>query len=67
MKKYPTRIMPTVQIVMKMTSNLGFTALRSITIEGSDSVVTPIIKDRTAPSCVPFASRTSAIGIVPLM
>lgn len=59
--------MPIVQIAIKTLSSLGFTALRNIIIDGSDNVVTPIIKDRTTPSCAPFASRASAIGIVPKM
>ena len=58
-------IIPAVQMAMKMPSSFGFTALRSIIIDGSDNVVTPIIKDRTTPSNAPFASKASAIGIVP--
>jgi hypothetical protein len=48
-----------------MPSSLGFTAFRSIIIDGRDSVVTPIIKERTTPSRAPFASKASAMGIVP--
>ena len=44
-------------IPMKIPSSFGLTALRSIIIEGSESVVTPIIKERTTPSKAPFASR----------
>ena len=65
LKKYPTMIMPTVHIAMKIPSNFGLTAFRNMITDGSESVVTPIIKDRTTPSCAPFASRASAIGIVP--
>ena len=36
-------------------------------IDGSDSVVTPIIKLSTTPSLAPFASRASAMGIQPNM
>ena len=57
--------MPIVQIPINSTSNLGLTALRSITIEGIDKVVTPIIKDSTVPSCAPLSSNASATGIVP--
>ena len=57
--------MPTVHIAMKIPSNFGLTAFRNMITDGSESVVTPIIKDRTTPSCAPFASRASAIGIVP--
>ena len=60
-------MMPAVQIAAKMPSSLGFTALRSKIIEGRDSVVTPIMKDKTTPSCAPFASSASAMGIVPKM
>ena len=57
--------MPTVHIAMKIPSSFGLTAFRNMIMDGSESVVTPIIKDRTTPSCAPFASRASAIGIVP--
>ena len=50
---------------MKMLSSFGLTALRSIIIDGRERVVTPIIKERTTPSKAPFASKASAIGIVP--
>ena len=50
---------------MNKPSSLGFTALRSIIIEGRERVVTPIIKDRTTPSCAPFARSASAMGIDP--
>ena len=50
LKKYPTIIMPTAQIPIKIESSLGFTALLSIINEGNDNVVTPIIKERTTPS-----------------
>ena len=40
-------------------------ALRSMIIEGKESVVTPIMKLSTVPSCAPFASSASAMGIVP--
>ena len=58
-------IIPIVHIAMKMPSSFGFTALRSIIIEGRDNVVTPIIKDKTTPRRAPFDSYASAIGIVP--
>lgn len=58
-------IIPTVQIAAKIASNLGFTAFFSIIIDGRESVVTPIIKDRTTPSLAPFARSASAIGIHP--
>ena len=35
--------------------------------KGKDKVVTPIIKDKTTPSCAPFANNASAMGIVPKM
>ena len=37
-------MIPDVHIAMKMPSSFGFTALRSMTIDGSESVVTAIIK-----------------------
>ena len=57
--------MPTAQIVINTASSLGFTALRSIIMDGKDNVVTPIIKERTTPSCAPFANSASAMGMVP--
>ena len=65
LKKYPTIIIPKVQIPMKSASNLGLTALRNIINDGKDKVVTPIINDRTTPSCAPLLNNASAIGIVP--
>ena len=53
------------QIPTNIPSSFGFTALRSIIIDGRESVVTAIINDRTTPSKAPFASRASAIRIVP--
>ena len=67
LKKYPTRIIPTVQIAMKMQSSLGFIAFFSIIIDGSESVITPIINARTTPSFAPFATSASAMGIQPKM
>ena len=52
-------------MAMKIPSSFGFTALRSIIIDGRESVVTPIIKDKTTPNNAPFVSRASAIGIQP--
>ena len=53
------------QIAINIPKSLGFTALRSIIIDGRESVVTAIINESTTPSNAPFASRASAIGIVP--
>ena len=58
-------IIPPVQIPRNKASNLGFTAFRSIIIEGRDKVVTAIIKDKIAPSWAPLANSASATGIVP--
>ena len=55
--------MPTAHITMKVASSLGFTALRSIIIDGNDNVVTAIINDNTVPSCAPLNSNASATGI----
>ena len=58
-------IIPSVHIPTNIPSSFGFTALRSIIIDGKDSVVTAIIKDSTTPSNAPLESRASEIGIVP--
>ena len=57
--------MPTVQIPINKAKSLGLIALRSIIIEGSDNVVTAIIKASIAPNCAPLYQRASATGIVP--
>ena len=64
LKTYPVRMIPTAQIPMKIPSSRGFTALRSITRLGRDSVMTPIMKAITTPSSAPFASSASTIGTV---
>lgn len=43
-------MIPIVQIAINTAKSLGFTAFRSIIIEGRDNVVTAIIKDSIAPS-----------------
>ena len=58
-------MIPTATIPIKMANNFGFTAFRSMIIEGSDSAVTPIIKARIVPRPAPFANRLSATGMVP--
>ena len=58
-------MIPTVQIPMKRPKSFGRIAFFNMIIDGRDSVVTPIIKDRTTPSLAPLASRASAIGIHP--
>jgi hypothetical protein len=65
LKKYPVIIIPITQITVNILSNLGFTAFLSIISDGSESVVTPIINERTTPSNAPFESRASAMEIVP--
>ena len=50
MNRYPTMMMPTVQAPMNSVSSLGLIALRSMMSEGSDRVVTAIMKDRMVPS-----------------
>ena len=42
-------MIPIVQITMKIPSSFGFTAFRSMIMEGSESVVIAIIKDSTTP------------------
>ena len=58
-------IMPVVQIPINITSSFGFTALRNMIIDGSDNVVTAIIKLRIVPNGAPLKSSASAIGTVP--
>ena len=65
LNKYPTVIIPIVHININIPNNLGLIAFLNIIIDGSDNVVTAIIKDRTVPSCAPLISKASAIGIVP--
>lgn len=60
-------IIPMIQMLMNKVSNFGFTALRSIIIDGKLNVVTAIIKARIVPSRAPLWSRASATGIVPKM
>ena len=50
LNKYPTIIMPPVQIPTNNPNNFGFIAFLSIIIEGRLSVVTAIIKLRIVPS-----------------
>ena len=50
-----------------MPSSFGLIAFFSIIIDGSDSVITPIINARTTPSFAPFATSASAMGIQPKM
>ena len=58
-------MMPTEQMAMNSASSLGLTALRSMIMEGRDSVVTAIMKDNTVPSCAPLYNSAYAIGMVP--
>ena len=54
-------------MAMKIPSSFALTAFLSMIIDGSDSVVTPIMNESTTPSSAPFPSKASAIGIVPKM
>lgn len=65
MKKYPTTIIPTVQIAINTPNSFSLMAFFNIIIEGRLKVVTPIMKERTTPSYAPFASKASAIGMHP--
>ena len=60
-------IIPMIQIAINVPKSFGRTALRSMMIDGSESVVTAIMKERTVPSSAPLASKASAIGITPKM
>ena len=65
LKKYPTQIIPTTQIPIKIPNNFGFTALLSITRDGKLKVVTAIIKLKTTPNKAPFPKSASLIGMHP--
>lgn len=67
LKKYPTTMIPIVQITIKTPRSFAFTIFFSIIIEGSESVVTAIMNARTTPSLAPFASNASAMGMHPKM
>mgnify|MGYP006956597823 CR=1 FL=1 len=56
---------PIQTIPMNVPSSFFLIAFDSITIDGSERVVTAIIKDKIVPSPAPFASRLSATGMVP--
>ena len=57
-------MIPIHTIPMNVPSNFFLIALDSITMDGRESVVTAIIKDKIVPSPAPFASRLSATGMV---
>lgn len=65
LNKYPTTMIPKIQIPMNRNKSFGLTAFFNIINDGRLSVVTAIIKDRTVPSWAPFDNRASAIGILP--
>ena len=50
LNRYPTAMIPSVQMEMNSASSLGLMARRSIMSDGSDSVVTAIMKASTVPS-----------------
>lgn len=50
LNKYPTIMIPMVQMEIKRARSFGFTAFFSIIIDGKLSVVTAIIKARIVPS-----------------
>ena len=57
--------MPTTTIKINQNNSFGLTAFESIIIEGKESAVTLIIKERIVPTPTPFANNASATGIVP--
>ena len=57
--------MPAVQMAINNARSFGLTALRSMIMDGRDSVVTAIMKDNIDPSWAPLYQRAYAIGIVP--
>lgn len=52
-------------MAINIPSSFGFTAFFKRIIDGRESVVTPIMKERTTPKPAPFASSASAMGIQP--
>lgn len=58
-------IIPIATIPINTAKSFGFTALRSIIIDGSESTVTPIINEITVPIPTPLTKNYSAICIVP--
>ena len=58
-------IIPITTIKINQNKSFGFTALESIIIDGKESAVTLIIKERIVPTPTPFANNASATGIVP--
>lgn len=58
-------MMPKTTMVKKVAKSLGLTTFESMTREGRDKAVTPIIKDKAVPNPTPLAIRASAMGRVP--
>ena len=58
-------MIPAVQTAINVPNNFGLTTCFNIISDGRLKVVTAIIKLKTVPSKAPFASKASAIGIVP--
>lgn len=56
-------MIPAVQIVMNTASSFGFTAFLNIIIDGSDNVVTPIIKESTTPSLPLLQAKLQQSGL----
>ena len=59
------RTIPTATMPKKMARSFGFTTLDSMTREGRDKAVTPIMKASAVPKPTPLAMRASAMGSVP--
>ena len=58
-------MMPTATIPKKRPNNFGLTTCFSMTIDGKDNAVTPIMKESTVPNPTPFATSASEMGSVP--
>ena len=54
--------MPLPTTAIKTPINVGFSTLRKITISGSDSAMTLIMKARTVPNAAPLPSSASMTG-----
>jgi hypothetical protein len=57
--------MPNVIIAINNPKSFGLTTFLSIIIDGRDSAVTAIIKDRVVPMATPFSASALTRGITP--
>src|SRR3990172_5919105 len=65
LKTYPTSRMPAATTAMKVAMRRALSTLRRITISGSDSAITLIMKASPVPRAAPFVRRACTIGMTP--